>query len=397
MRLPTRTDPVAPEGVTGTLRAGRPTRSLLPRLREGDIAVIDHVDLDRPTAQRLLDAGVVAVVNAQPMSSGRFPNLGPELLADAGVLLVDGVGEGGFATLADGRTARIHAGAVYDGEQRLTAGRVVDPATVRAEMAAARAGMLAQLETLTHTTTELLRREQGLLLHGVGLPELSARLAHRPVVVVADGGEATGQVRRMRTFLREQRPAVIATAPAATRLREAGIRADVVVVGPGEDLPGAKILRSARDVVLCGATNIHDDGLARIGTSAHRVTTSLASRDVALTLAHTAGPAVLITAGMGTGLADLLDRDRDGLAGSYLSRLAAGPQVVDAAAVPTLYSGKVRVRHVVLALLVCTVLVLAAIATTDVGHRWAHDLVHDAHLLSHDAHHLVHLLPGQVK
>lgn len=387
MRLPTRTETIAPEGVNGTLRAGRPTRSLLPRLRTGDIAVIDHVDLDRPTAQRLLDAGVVAVVNAQPMSSGRFPNLGPELLAQAGVLIVDRVGEGGFATLADGRAARIHAGAVYDGEQRLTAGRVVDLDTVRAEMADARAGMLAQLETLTHTSTELLRREQGILLHGVGLPALSARLADRPVLVVADGAEVRRQLRGMRSFLREQRPAVVATAPASTRLREAGIRTDVVVVGPGEDLPAAKILRAARDVVLCGATNIHDDSLARIGTSAHRVTTSLASRDVALTLAHTAGPRVLVAAGMGTGLADLLDRDRDGLAGSYLSRLAAGPQVVDAAAVPTLYSGKVRVRHVVLALLVCVLLVLASIATTDVGHRWVHDIADGVH----------HLLEGRIR
>lgn len=375
MKLPARTETRARLGTTGTLRAGRPTRSLLPRLRAGDIAVIDHVDLDRPTAQRLLDAGVVAVINAQPMSSGRFPNLGPQLLIEAGVPVLDGVGEAGFATLADGRTARVEGGIVYDGEQRLTAGRVVDAELVQAQMAEARAGMASQLQTLAHTSTELIRREQGVLLHGVGLPDLDARLEGRIVLIVADGAETAEQLRRMRSFLREQRPTVVATAPAVATLRHAGLRADVIVVGPGEELPDAKSLRAAKDVVLCGATSIHDEGLARLGAAPHRVVTSLGSRDVALLCAHAADPRALIAAGMGSDLADVLDRDRDGAAGAYLSRLAAGPQLVDATAVPALYAGKVRVRHVLLALLVCVLVVAAAIATTDVGHEWLHDAV----------------------
>ncbi|WGL50519.1 putative cytokinetic ring protein SteA [Nocardioides sp. BP30] len=375
MKLPTRTATVAPAGIVGTLRAGRPTRSLIPRLRAGDIVVIDHVDLDRPTAQRMLDAGVAAVINAQPMTSGRFPNLGPQLLVEAGIVVVDGVGEGGFAALADGRTARVDGGTVYDGEQRLTTGRVVDRELTQAQMAEARAGMATQLQTISHISSELVRREQAVLLHGIGLPALAARLEDRPVLVVADAPETSDQLRRMRTFLREQRPAVVATAAAARAVRQAGLRPDVVVVGAGEDLPEAKVLRAAKDVVVCGASAVHDDSLSRIGTAPHHVLTSLASRDIALLLAQSASPRVLIVAGMGASLTDLLDRDRDGAAGSFLSRLAAGQQVVDASAVPTLYSGRVRVRHVVLALLICVLLVAAAIATTDVGHDWLRDLL----------------------
>jgi uncharacterized membrane-anchored protein len=374
MKFPSKTATIAPAGVTGTLRSGRPTRSLLPRLRAGDIAVIDHVDLDRPTAQRLLDAGVVAVVNAQPMSSGRFPNLGPQLLVEAGVVVVDGIGEAGFAALADGRSARVDAGTVYDGEQRLTAGRELDVELAAAQMAEARAGMATQLQSLAHTSTELIRREQGVLLHGVGLPALHARVQDGCVLVVAEGAETSDQLRRMRSFLREQRPTVIATAPAIPAVRAAGLRADVIVVGPGEDLPDAKALRAAKDVVLCGATTMHDESLARLGTAPHRMVTSLSARDVALLVTHAGSPRVLVAAGFGTTLADVLDRDRDGAAGAYLSRLVAGPQVVDASAVPLLYSGKLRVAHVVLALLICVLVVAAAIATTDVGHDWLRDL-----------------------
>jgi uncharacterized membrane-anchored protein len=315
------------------------------------------------------------VLNVQPMSSGRFPNLGPQLLVEAGVLVVDSIGDGGLATLADGRAARVDDGTVYDGEQRLTSGRVVGLDTVEAEMGQARAGMVAQLETLTHTSAELLRREQGVLLDGVGLPSLTTRLEGRTVLVVADGPETAGQLRAMRRFLREQPPVVVATAAAIPTVRTAGLRADVVVVGPGDDLPEAKALRAARDVVLCGATSLHDEGLARLNTAAHRVITSLGPRDMALLIGHAGAPRLLVTAGMSADLADLLDRDRGGAAGAYLTRLAIGPQVVDASAVPALYSGKVRVHHVLLSLLVCVLAVAAAIATTDVGHDWLRHLI----------------------
>lgn len=373
MKLRTRTDLPTLPGLAGTLRVGRPTRSLLARLRPGDIAVVDHVDLDRATAQRMLDAGVVAVINAQPISSGRFPNQGPQLLVDAGILLVDSVGEGGFGALGDGRAARIEDGIVYDGEQRLTTGRVVDKAVIETQMAEARTGMASQLQTLTHTSTELIRREEDVILHGVGLPVLDARIRDRTVLVVADSGQTAAQLRGMRSFLREQRPTVVATAPAVAAVRAAGLRADVIVVGAGEDLPDAKSLRGARDVVLCGTGTTHDDGLARLGTAPHRVLSSLGSREIAVLSAHVADPRVMIGVGLGAGLADALDHDRDGAAGAYLSRLAAGPRLVDASAVPTLYSGKVRVHHILLALLICLVAVTAAIATTDVGHDWLRD------------------------
>src|SRR3954447_8249314 len=116
MKLPTRQGPsVLLPGLVGTARVDRRTRALLPRLRPGDIAVVDHVDLDRATAQALVDAGVVAVVNAAPMISGRYPNLGPQVLVNGGVLVIDGLGAGGLAAIGDGRAVRVHEGGVYDG------------------------------------------------------------------------------------------------------------------------------------------------------------------------------------------------------------------------------------------------------------------------------------------
>ena len=158
MRIPVRQRlAVDLPGVVGTARAERRTRALLPRLRPGDVAVIDHLDLDRATAQALVDADVVAVLNAVPMISGRYPNLGPEVLVDSGLLVVDGIGTAGFAAIADGSAVRLHEGSVYVDGEAVASGRVVDTDTLRAEMNRARAGLLTQLETFTHNSTEFSR------------------------------------------------------------------------------------------------------------------------------------------------------------------------------------------------------------------------------------------------
>lgn len=380
MKLSTRQIPTVLPGVRGTLRAERPTRTLLPRLRAGDIAVIDHTDLDRSTAQAIIDAGVVGVVNAKPMVSGRYPNRGPEMLAEAGITMVDGVGEAGFSCLADGRVARVHEGAVYDGEQRLTAGRALDGDTVRAEMEAARIGLAAQLEAFTLNSSELLRREEGLLLHGVGVPRLGIRIGERPIVVVVDDPDTPAQLRRMRSFLKEQRPVVVAVGAATAHLQRARIRADVLVVGPDPDaLPARAALRSANDVVVAttGPSGERvEETLGRMGIEPLRFASAVAPEDAALHLVHAQDPRLVVAVGMSATLTDFLEHQRPGLASTYLARLRLGHTLVDAAAVPTLYSGRVRPAHLWLALSLCLLVVAAAVATTDVGHGWAVDLWH---------------------
>lgn len=377
MRLSTRSVPPVLPGVRGTLRVERPTKGLLARLRPGDIAVIDHVDLDRATAEAFVDAGVVAVVNAQPMVSGRYPNQGPQVLVRAGIPMVDSVGDFGFTCLADGRMARIHDGSIYDGEQRLTEGHEVAAAEITEALDQARGGMAAQLETFTHNSTELLRREQDVLLHGVGVPGLRARVVHRPVVVVAAADEA--EIRGLKTFVKEQRPLIVAVGRVADVIAKRGWDADVVVVASADDLPSAKVLRGASDVVIASGSVSAvavDEAVSRLGVAPHLFDSAVTAEDAALLVAHAGDPSVIVGVGMSATLTDFLERQRPGLASTFLTRLAVGPTLVDAAAVPTLYSGRVRGSHVMLALLFCIVAVAAAIATTSTGQHWAHELWH---------------------
>ncbi|NYD42000.1 putative cytokinetic ring protein SteA [Nocardioides panaciterrulae] len=381
MKLPTRQrgGTVLP-GLVGTARVERRTRALLPRLRPGDIAVVDHTDMDRGTAQSLLDAGVAAVVNAAPMISGRYPALGPVLLADGGVLLVDGIGPEGFAALRDGARVRLHDGVVHVGEQAVTSGRALEAADVRAEMDQARSGLASQLETLTHNSTEFLRREEDLLLHDRGLPRTATRLAGRPVVIVADGPEAAAELRLVRAFLREQQPVLIGVERGAELLRAAGHRPHVVVLDARTDegaRPAVKTLKAARDVVVRvdrGGERTVTEHLDRIGIRPLLFETGAMPEDAAVLLADAAEASVIIGVGLRATLEEFLDRQRPGLASTYLTRLKAGPRLVDAHAVPHLYSGRVRPRHLYLVMLAGLVALAAALAVTPVGGEWVDSL-----------------------
>ncbi|CAM3750689.1 putative cytokinetic ring protein SteA [Nocardioides zeicaulis] len=364
-------------GVHGPARIHRRTATLLGRLHAGDVAVLDHVDLDRETAQALVDAGVVAVVNAGPLISGRYPNLGPELLVQAGVVVVDQAGAEVFERLRDGTDVRVDAGIVHAGDTLVATARELTPDLVRSEMAAARSGLAAQLESFTHNSTEFLRREQDLLLHGHGVPETATSMAGRPVVVAVRSHGWEAELRGIRPFVREQRPVLVGVDKGADALAASGHRPDVVVVtATSDDLPSAAVLRKARDVVVlveCGAPRNVTEQLERMGIRPLRFETTATTEDAALLLAAAHEPALIVGVGMHATLDEFLDRRRSGLASTFLTRLKVGPDLVDAAAIPRLYDGAVRPRHLVGALVAGVLAVAAAVSVTPVGQQWVDD------------------------
>src|SRR5918993_4138653 len=365
-------------GVHGPARVHRRTASVLGRLHVGDVAVLDHVDMDRDTAQALIDAGVVAVVNARPLISGRYPNLGPERLVDADVLVVDDAGAEIFDRLKDGTDIRIDGGAIHAGETLVATARELTSEVVRAEMDDARSGLAAQLESFTHNTTAFLRREQDLLLHGHGVPRTSTEIAGRPVVVAVRSHGWEDELRGIRPFVREQRPILIGVDRGADALAGAGHRPDIVVVtGESDDLPSASVLRKARDVVVLverGAARGATEQLERMGIRPLRFETTATTEDAALLLASAREASLIVGVGMHATLDEFLDRRRAGLASTFLTRLKLGPDLVDAAALPRLYDGAVRPRHLLGALVAGILAVAAAISVTPVGQEWVDDV-----------------------
>jgi len=386
MKLPSRSSAVdGLPGVTGTIRMDRRTASLVRRLKAGDIAVVDHLDLDRATAEALVDCGVVAVVNSVPFISGRYPNLGPDLLARSGIVMVDSVGPEVFSRLRDGSRARIHDGAVIVGDDTVVTGHALGSEEISGLMEDARSGLSSQLQSFTHNTTEFIRREQELLLHGQGVPTTRTVMEGRPVVVVVRGYDYREDLRRLRRFIREQHPVLVGVDGGADALLAVGHRPDVVVIGeeglahgskagePGAGTVSDKALRTARDVVLHADRSgraVGGERLERLGVRHTTFAASGTSEDVALLLADVRGANLIITVGTHATLDEFLDRQRAGLASTFLTRLRVGPKLVDAKGVPQLYAGRVRAWHLVLVILAGLLALGVAIAATPVGEDW---------------------------
>ena len=381
MRLRTRSVPVQP-GVVGTARVDRRRTAVLGKVRPGDVAVLDALDLDRVVAQALVEAGVAAVVNASASISGRYPSLGPEVLVRAGVVLVDEVGTTVFDRLKDGRTVRVEGGDVYVDDEPVASGRSLGLEDVRALMEEARDGLATQLHGFSHNASEFLRREPDLLLHGSGIPPLDVTVAGRPVVVVTRDFDWQADLASVRRFVRSEDPVLVGVDAGADVLIEAGLRPALVVVGH-EGLTGApggapvsdRALTSARQVLVHADPSGLDgaDRLDRLGVRSQRMAAAGTSTDVALLVVHALGAEVIVSVGSHPGLEEFLDRQQSGLASTFLTRLKVGPRLVEAGAVPLLYRGRTSTWRLGLLVLVALLALVAAVLTTPVGAAWAED------------------------
>jgi uncharacterized membrane-anchored protein len=352
-------------GVTGTARVDRRTGRLVKRLRAGDIAVLDRVDLDRASAEALVAARVAAVVNASPCISGRYPNLGPEILAAAGIPVLDEVGAGVFGAIKDGSRVRLDGDALYAGERAVATGIPQTADTVAVRLLDAKAGMSAQLEAFAATTIELMKRERALLLDGVGIPAISTRLAGRHVLVAVRGYDHATDLAGLRHYIREYKPALVGIDGGADALLEAGYRPDLVVGEP--ETMSSDVLRCGAELVVHVAPGRQPVGLERVHDLGIRPVVFPAagtSEDVAMLLADEHGASLVVAAGTRATLLEFLDEGGT-MASAVLTRLRLGGKLVDATAVSQLHHA--RISAGALCLLVLAALLAAAVTVAVTG------------------------------
>ncbi|MGY1714898.1 putative cytokinetic ring protein SteA [Geodermatophilus sp. SYSU D01106] len=356
-------------GVSGTVRLDRRTKNLTKRLRPGDIAVIDHVDIDRVSADSLVAARVGAVVNAAPSISGRYPNLGPEILTAAGIPLVDGVGKEVFAALKEGAQVRVEGNVLYgpDGQQVAT-GTEQTPDTVAAAMADAKAGLSTQLEAFATNTMEYMKRERALLLDGVGVPDVRTAIEGRHVLVVVRGYDYKEDLQALRSYIRDYRPVLVGVDGGADALVEAGYQPDMII---GDmDSVSDHVLRSGAEVVVHAYADGRAPGLQRVqdlGVDAITFPAAATSEDIAMLLADEKGAKLIVAVGTHATLVEFLDKGRGGMASTFLTRLRLGGKLVDAKGVSRLYRSRISTAALVVLVLAALVAIVAAVAVTTAG------------------------------
>jgi uncharacterized membrane-anchored protein len=362
-------------GVTGPARLDRRTKNLTRRLEPGDIAIIDHADLDRVSAETLIRRQAIAVINVAPSISGRYPNLGPQLLVDAGIPLVDDVGPEVFDQVREGQAVRLDGDTLYVGETVAAKGAVQTADTVAASMASAKEGLADQLKAFVTNTMEYINRDSELLIEGIRLPYLRTRLDGRHALVVARGYRHSEDLQALRAYIREFKPVLIGVDGGANALLDAGYRPDMIV---GDmDSVSDQALNCGAEIVVHAYPNGFAPGLPRVqdlGLDSVTCPATGTSEDVAVLIADEAGASLIVAVGMRFTLVEFLDKGRSGMASAVLTRIRVGDKIVDAKGVSRLYQSRISGKALVLLALAALVTLLGAVLSLPLGSTYVNYL-----------------------
>jgi len=330
--------------LTGRARLGRRTKELVKHLRADDIAIVDHADIDRIAAEELAASGVRVVVNVAPSSTGRFPNPGPLELVRAGVRLIDAPGAQLFEEVSDGDHLRIEGGAVWRNGTLLTEGVELDEAALQAALDDQQSRVAHALAAFAENTLVHLREEANTLAAGIDLPQFRTRFRDRHALVVARGPGYKSDLRMVRPYLRDFRPVLVAVDGGADALREVGLTADMIV-GDFDSVSDAA-LHGGAELVVHAYPDGEAPGAARLrwlGLEFETVSAPGISEDLALQIAHEKGATLLVAVGTHFNLVEFLERNREGMASTFVTRLKVGESLVDAKGVSRLVSRRVGI------------------------------------------------------
>ena len=329
---------------TGTARLDRRTKRLIRRLGPGDVAIIDHEDIDRVSAEELLDSGVRVVVNVARSQTGRFPNPGPLLLVRGGVRLIDAPGAPLFDEVGDGEAVTVRGASLFRNGTCLANGRALEPARLEASLAEQRARVTEALEVFAENTLQYLREEGRLLAEGVNFPPLETRFRERHALVVARGPGYKRDLAMVRPYVRDFKPVLVGVDGGADALLQAGMRPHVIV---GDmDSVSDRALRCGAELVVHAYPDGGAPGAARLeqlGLDPKLVAAPGISEDVALLLAFEKGAELIVAVGTHFNLIEFLERDRAGMSSTFVTRLKVGEILIDAKGVSRLASRQVGV------------------------------------------------------
>jgi len=329
---------------SGVARLDRRTKRLVKRLGPDDIAIIDHRDIDRASAEELLESRVRVVFNVSPSVTGRFPNVGPLELVRGGIRLIDCPGAELFEDVKEGEALVVRGAGLYRNGTRLAAGHVHTEDELARALAEQRARVTDALESFAENTLHHVRDESKLLSEGVQVPQLKTSFRDRHALVVARAPEAKRDLRIVRSYIREFKPILIGVDGGADRLLEAGYSPDIVV---GDmDSVSDKALRSGAEIVVhayAGGRAPGRERVDRLGLPSALLPAPGMSEDVAILLAYEKGAELIVAVGTRFNLTEFLERDRAGMSSTFLTRLKVGDILVDARGVSRLFRARAGV------------------------------------------------------
>lgn len=359
--------------IEGTARVDRKTKHLAGRLAKGDIAVIDHEDLDSTCARILVEARAAAVVNASASISGRYPNTGPSIVLQSGIPILDCVGEEVMDAVADGDRVRLEGGDLWKNGSRLASGKLLSLEDIARETEVSRQNLANELQRFAENTLRYIQEEKFLILDPIEVPELKTRIAGRHALIAVRGEGYRDDLAIIKSYLQDVSPVLIGVDGGADALLELGFKPHIIV-GDMDSVSDEALLCGAEIVVHAyGNGDRKAPGLARVkslGLDAAVFPIQGTSEDMAMMLAYESGAELIVAVGTHSNLIDFLDKGRSGMASTFLTRLKIGSKLVDAKGVSRLYRRTAGAKELIILIAAAAAPVLAVVSQSPAVRMW---------------------------
>ncbi|MBS3976961.1 MAG: hypothetical protein KGZ75_09610 [Syntrophomonadaceae bacterium] len=332
--------------IKGKVRVGRKTKDLVKRLEPYEIALIKHKDLDETAAQSLVEAKVIAVINADTSISGRFPNKGPLLLIKAGIPLIDNIDEKIIDSVVDGQNIIIDDGYIILSPIKQFKGKVLRQSDIISEMESAKQNFIGEFARFIENTMDFAKKEMDLFLGSSAVPPLDMVFNGRHVLIVARGQNYKQDLWTIRGYIKEIRPIIIGVDGGSDALLENGFKPDIII---GDmDSVSDKALKCGARLIVHAYPSGYAPGLQRLEAlklNSLVFPASGTSEDIAMLLAYEKGAELIVLVGAHSNVLDFLEKGRAGMSSTFLVRLKVGSILVDAKGVSKLYRTTVSYRH----------------------------------------------------
>ncbi|AFS78407.1 putative pyrophosphokinase [Gottschalkia acidurici 9a] len=334
--------------VKGTLRKDKKTKNLAKRLNLGEIAIIDHKDIDEIAALSLVETKIKCILNLDKSISGRYPNKGPEILHEAGILIFECEDKEIFNVVDEGEILEIQDNNIVYKEKIIGTCEEINEEKINHLLKIGYDNIENELDNFIDNTLEYAKKEKELVTGDINIPEIKTTFKNRHALVVVRGKDYKKDLLAVRNYISEVNPILIGVDGGGDALLEFGYIPDMVI---GDmDSVSDKCLQSSGEIIVHAYPNGKAPGLKRVeelGLDSVVFPSPGTSEDIALLLAYSNEVDLIVAVGTHNSMIDFLEKGRNGMASTFLVRLKVGAKLIDAKGVNELYKSSLKPKYMI--------------------------------------------------
>lgn len=348
--------------IKAPIKMDKRTKVLVNRLELGDIAIIDHDDLDEVAANSLVEKKVIAIINCSKSITGRYPNLGPRILSEANIPIFDVIEGDIFNNLKEGNIIEIVDEQIFIEDKAIAEVELLSEDKINNLLLLAEGNIEIELEKFIENTLVYANKEKDFILGNLKIPEINTEIKGKHVLVVVRGQNYREDLSTILSYINEVNPVLIGVDGGADALLEFGLIPHIVV---GDmDSVSDECLKKCKEIIVHAYLDGRAPGMERInslGLDAKLFPAPGTSEDIAMLLAYDKGADLIVAVGTHSNMIDFLEKGRKGMASTFLVRMKVGSKLVDARGVNKLYKSSIKLKYIVWFVMAALIPILAII------------------------------------